>query len=487
MSKISYLSFKSAICTKNTEKENYVIEGYANVYDVIDNHNEIIKSEAFEPLDDTGNIKFLWQHMPDKPIGKILNLSSDDKGLFMKAELDCTLNQGVEAASMIESGIIDGLSIGFEVLEHSYEDSIRIITKAKLWEVSVVTFPANKYSIINKNEERKMVKSQILEERLDDLERIMNRPAMEHKAIDNSMKLFIKTGDVSLLETKAGLTSADDSAGHSITPAFNKRIFGALEALSPMRKLCSVERISSNVLELLIEGAKFNSGWIAESDARADTDSANITKKQIHVHELFAQPKATQRLLDDSEVNIENWLVSRLRDSFLRVENESFITGDGNGKPKGILGYPENQITRITSGDGINVTFEDLLSLIEEMPEQYLRNASFLMHRSSIMHIRKLKDDTGRFIWQPSAIAGEAETIFGIPVYSCEEMPLIGADSMPIVLADFKDAYKIVDRKDITIMRDPYTEKPFVKFYATKRIGGDVVNKEAIKILEIKK
>ena len=459
MKKISYLSFKSAICTKNTEQKNYVIEGYANVYDIIDEHNEIIKSEAFDSLDDIQNIKFLWQHMPDKPIGKILNLSSDDKGLFMKAELDCSINQAIEAASMIKSGIIDGLSIGFEVLEHSYEDSIRIITKAKLWEVSIVTFPANKYSIINKNEEKKMVKSEILEERLDNLEKIINRPVMDHKAVDNSMKLFIKTGDVSALETKADLTSANDRAGYSITPSFNKRIFGALEALSPMRKLCSVERISSNVLELLIEGERFNSGWIAESAARADTNSANITKKQIHVHELFAQPKATQRLLDDSEVNIENWLIDRLRDRFLRVENESFMTGDGNGKPKGILNYPADQINRIQSGDGDNVSFEDLLSLMEAMPEQYLRNSSFLMHRSSIMHIRKLKDDTGRFIWQPSAVSGEPETIFGIPVYSCEEMPSIANGTMPIVLADFSQAYKIVDRKDITIMRDPYIVK----------------------------
>jgi HK97 family phage major capsid protein len=202
------------------------------------------------------------------------------------------------------------------------------------------------------------------------------------------------------------------------------------------------------------------------------------------VHEIYAQPKATQKLLDDSFVNIEEWISSQLVQAFSRSENHAFINGDGVNKPKGILSYgPE--IQRIESEEDDFVTFNDLLNLINSLDDDFQKNASFLMNRRTLATIQKIQDRDGRFIWQPSMSDKAPSTLLGVPVICCSDMPIIEAGKSVVALADFKQAYKIVDRHGISIMKDPYTEKPFTKFYATKRVGGDVVNYNAIKLLSI--
>lgn len=456
----------------------YKIKGYANVYNITDNHNDIIIKGAFENLNSTENIKLLWQHMTDKPIGKIIEIKQDDYGLFVVAEINLNLTLGKEIANLIESGAINGLSIGFSVEKsHINEQSIRVITKAKLWEISIVTFPANEHAQIIKNYGENFMENS----NKTKIDNIYNYEFSEENMF--SIKNYLRQGDTSIFESKS-LSSENDSAGYTIPSEFRKKILSEITSSSIMRKLASVETISSNMLELLITEDRFNSGWVNETNQRDVTDNAKIVKKQIHVHELYAQPKATQRLLDDNEVNIENWLIEHLKEEFLETENNSFINGDGENKPKGILSYPNEQIKQIAATNQGQIIFEDLLKLMSELPEKYLKNASFLMHRSTLAHLRTLKDNNGRFIWQPQ-MGDYCENIFGIKIFTSDEMPKMEENSLAIILADFKSAYKIVDRKNIKIMRDPYTEKPFVKFYATKRVGGDVVNFNAIRILKI--
>ena len=195
------------------------------------------------------------------------------------------------------------------------------------------------------------------------------------------------------------------------------------------------------------------------------------------MHELYAQPKATQKLIDDAAIDINSWLVERLVDSFIKAENEAFIIGDGDKKPFGILTNAD--VKKVDTG--AVVTAEILLELINELDEEYIANASFLMNRSTLASIQSLKDETGRFIWQQSLSEPLKQTIFGIPVFCSSYMPNVGENNLAIAIGDFKTAYKIVDRANIGVMRDPYTEKPFVKFYAVKRVGGDVVMPSALK------
>ncbi len=295
---------------------------------------------------------------------------------------------------------------------------------------------------------------------------------------------YIRKGEIEDLEVKS-LSSSNEEGGYLLTPSLYNKIVSGMIAKSPMRRLASVETISTNALDVVIENGEFSCGWTLDSEERVDTDTPKLQQKKILVHELYAQPKATQRLLDDSAINVEQWISEKLQDSFVRAENKSFINGDGVKQPFGILSNKD--IKFIESEDHETISIEDILNLINSLDENYLPGATFLMNRSTLSEIQKLQDSNGRFIWQPAISDSIPETLFGIPVVCSSEMPTITEDAFAIALADFKLAYKIVDRSNISIMRDPYTSKPFVKFYSVKRVGGDLIDTNAIKLLKISK
>lgn len=286
-------------------------------------------------------------------------------------------------------------------------------------------------------------------------------------------------------ERKSFNSDQESGGSYLIESEKYKKIIDLIMLKSPIRQLASNDVISSNVLELVTYGGRLESGWVAEEEHRAETETYNMIQKRITVHELYAQPKATARLLNDSFINVEEWLRSKLVENFAKMENAAFVRGDGLNKPKGFLTYDDTIIERLNVADSDKVNPSDLLNLINSLDEEYLGNAHFLMHRKTLSEIQKMKDNSGRFVWQASISEKFKDTIFGVPVVCTDDMPVMGENTLPVVLADFKEAYKIVDRQGINIMKDPFTEKPFVKFYATKRVGGDVVNYNAIKILKM--
>jgi HK97 family phage major capsid protein len=475
-----------------SEQDFFEVKGYASVFNVIDNYNDIILPGAFKQiLDAPEKIKFLWQHDHKNPIGKIKRLYEDQKGLFMEALIDMRLMQGKDAALLIKEGAIDGLSIGFTISKFKFsKDNIREIEDLKLWEISIVTFPANSMANITNSNNKKgdfMEEQRIenMERKLLEMEKFIARPALieQSNLEDDSFSKYLKSGTIDM-ELKS-LSSLDNtSGGYTVLPALYRDIIGAIKPKSPMRNLASLENISTNSLDIIIEKEHFASAWVMEGAERRETDHSKLLQKRINVHELYAQPKATQKLLDDAEINIQSWIIERLADSFARAENNAFILGDGDNKPHGILSYPGNEIERMDASEEGVLKIDDLLNLINMLDESYLSNAHFLMHRSAILEVQKLKDANGRFLWQSSLAQNVPDTLLGIPVISVSDMPRIGRGELSIALGDFKECYKIVDRSDISIMRDPFTEKPFVKFYSVKRVGGDIVNNNAIKLLK---
>ena len=345
---------------------------------------------------------------------------------------------------------------------------------------SIINEISNNVKSVLDKEENKNIKINNLEKQLNKMQNYITRPGTysdiheieETKSFEN----FIRKGDLSDLVTKSMQGNAEEG-GVLITPSLNRKIITSMNAKSIMRSLSSVEKISSKTLDILFEDENFSSGWVSETDNRPVTGNSKIRKKSISVHDIYAQPKASQSLIDDAEINIENWLSERISNSFTKLENEAFFTGDGQGKPKGLL--LNEDISKINMGS--NISTDNLLELINSLDEEFLGSASFLMNRKTLSVIQNLKDNNGRFIWNQSLSDPLQQTIFGIPVSISSSMPDINTDSLSIALGDFKAGYKIVDRSNINIMRDPYTEKPFVKFYAVKRVGGDVINPSAIK------
>lgn len=318
-----------------------------------------------------------------------------------------------------------------------------------------------------------------LEEKMQNIERYLAKSddyENHSKIIENNMDGFLRKGIMDGVEFKS-LSSDDAEAGVIITPTLNKKILSFMHHKSPMRNLASIETISTSAVDYIIEEGDFAAGWVGETEERKETKTAQLVRKRINVHEMYAQPKATQKLLDDAEINVETWLAERIADSFVKTESDAFIQGDGNRKPMGLLKC--DKIKAMNAGG--EVTVDMLMALLNELPEQYVANATFIMNRMTLSRIQALKDKMDRFVWQQSLTDPLKQTILGIPVVCVSEMPNVESNKLAIALGDFKNAYKVIDRSNISIMRDPYTEKPFVKFYAVKRVGGDVINPDAVR------
>lgn len=475
---------KGVSCTTfmiKSETPNTIIEGYASIFNINDSDNDIIAPGAFKSSLNS-SVKLLWQHDHTKPIGIITKMQEDATGLRIEAEINNKTTDGMNASALLRQRAVTGLSIGFNILESDYnQKSQRVISALDLKEISIVTFPANDMANV---EEVKSLnnKQQNKEEKMNNVEKMINQ--MQNTDENNNLvkaeiNKFIRTGEIDSLNTKS-FSSHPDEAGAVVNNELSKKIIDAVYAQSVMRRIASVERISSKSLDIILEDGNFDAGWVAETAARNVTDTPKLSKKTITAHELYAQPKATRALISDAEIDIQQWLIARIADSFANMEDQAFFTGDGNNKPSGLLS--NNYIKKIDGAD--KVTVEPMLEAINDIAEQYRSNLCFVMNRNTLSAIQGLRDDTGRFIWQHSLSDPMTQTIFGVPVYVSSFMPDVGTDNLSIAVGNFKSAYKIVDRSDIGIMYDPYTDKPFIRYYAVKRVGGDVVDINAVRLIK---
>jgi HK97 family phage major capsid protein len=307
---------------------------------------------------------------------------------------------------------------------------------------------------------------------------------------------FLRKGDeiIGADEKKALSVGTDPDGGYVVHPDMSGQIVTKVFETSPMRAYASIQVISTDALEGLFDLEEASSGWVGETDARSETGTPQLGKWRIPVHELYAKPKATQKILDDAEINLETWLAQKVAEKFARDEAAAFVAGNGVNKPRGFLSYADGTtlpgtIERINTG--ANGAFaaapsggDALIDALYGLKAQYRANATWFMNRATTKLARKLKDSDGAYLWSPGIAAGQPATLLGYPVAAFEDMPDPATGSLSIAVGDMRSAYQIVDRVGIRTLRDPYSAKPYVEFYTTKRVGGDVVNFEAIKLIE---
>lgn len=312
-------------------------------------------------------------------------------------------------------------------------------------------------------------------------------------ALDAHMR---KGGAISTDEQKALSVGSNPDGGYLVHPDMSGRIIKAVYESSPMRQFANIKTISTDALTGLHDLDEAGAGWIGETDDRTETTTPKTGEWRIPVHELYAEPRATQKMLDDSVVDIEAWLAEKVADRFSRRENDAFFNGDGAKKPRGILTYGAgtpsasafNVIEQVVSGK--SGAFADtnpadsLINLVFALKNAYRERAVFMMRRSTLAEVRKLKDGNGQYLWQPDFTQKQNGQLLGYAVAEAEDMPQLAANSLSIAFGNFDAGYQIVDRVGLRILRDNYTAKPYVKFYTTKRVGGDVVNFEAIKLMK---
>ncbi len=348
------------------------------------------------------------------------------------------------------------------------------------------------------------------EERLTMLDRKMMtyaRPALSaHADLDVPHKkafgAYLRSGDDDglrglVLEGKAMSTAVAADGGYLVDPQTADTIRSMLVATSSLRSIANVVQIDATSFDVLIDRSEVGSGWATEAAATTETATPIIERISIMLHELSAMPKASQRLLDDSAFDVEGWLAGKIATRFIRAEASAFINGDGIDKPKGILlptkvanaSWTWGNIGYIPTGAAADFASTDsvdcIINLIYALGADYRANASFIMNSKTAGAVRKMKDADGRFMWSDGLAAAEPARLMGYPVLVCEDMPDVAANAYAMAFGDFASAYTIAERPDLRILRDPFSAKPNVLFYASKRVGGDVTDYAAIKLLKV--
>ncbi|CAN5339699.1 phage major capsid protein [soil metagenome] len=344
-----------------------------------------------------------------------------------------------------------------------------------------------------------------IEAALQSRERAARRPALggvvsdapqadERKAAFDG---YLRTGLSAGLETKGLSEGISSSGGYVVTAELEQLIDRRLAQTSPMRGIATVRTIGSGVFAKPVSIAGVTASWVAETAARPETTAPTLDLLSFPAADLYASPAATQALLDDSQVNLDQWLADEVNDAFAAQETAAFVAGDGSGKPKGFLSYTQvadasqawGQIGTI--GTGVSGGFpasnpaDKLLDLIYAPRASVRPNGRFVINRRTLSAVRKFKDGQGDYVLRPGTQPGQSPSIFGYPVTEMETMPDIAAGSTPIAFGDFNAGYLIVDRAGVRVLRDPYSAKPYVLFYTLKRVGGGVQNFDAIKLLKM--
>jgi HK97 family phage major capsid protein len=336
----------------------------------------------------------------------------------------------------------------------------------------------------------------------------VDQNAAEHKAAFMS---FVRKGNEAGLEAiqrKALAVNDDTAGGYMVHADLTGRIIKHVFETSPVLAYANVQTISTDRLEGIMDINQATSGgWVSEAGTRSTTATPAIGRWDIPVHEQSAMPAATQKLLDDAAWDAEGWLADKIADKFSRDENYAFVLGTGVGQPHGFLsadrtivadsGVTDDSFQSAkkigyvptgTSGDfGTSSGNGDcLVDTVQALKAEYRARpgCAWAMNRSTFAKVRKLKDQYGRYLWEPSFTAGMPAMLLGFPVAEFNDMAVAAANSYSIAFANWKEAYQIVDHQGIRVMRDPYSSKPYVLFYSTKRTGGDLLNFEAIKVVK---
>ncbi|WP_159990821.1 phage major capsid protein [Pelistega ratti] len=301
----------------------------------------------------------------------------------------------------------------------------------------------------------------------------------------------LRSGEINAALNKG----AAEDGGYLVPTEWDRTLEKRLLILSPMRSLAKVQTTSKPSFTRLFTEHGMSSGWVGETDARPETTTGKFKPFTYNTGEIYVNPSATQQMLDDSEINLESWLLGEIDNEIALQEGKAFLTGDGVNKPTGLLTYiegnanaskhPYGAIKVVKSGNANEITADALIDLVYALPATYASNAGFVMNRNTLATLRKLKDGQGNYLWQPSLVAGQPSTLLGYKVTELVDMPDVAANTTPVLFGDLAQGYMVLDRVGVRVLRDPYTNKPFVSFYTTKRVGGGLLNPDTMKVLKV--
>lgn len=321
------------------------------------------------------------------------------------------------------------------------------------------------------------------------------KAASEHKA---AFMQFVRKGveaGLGDLQAKALQIGVESDGGFAVPEELDRSIIELLRDTSPMRQVCNQITVGTPDYKRLVNLGGNGAGWVGETDARPATNTPTLGNISAFMGEIYANPQATQTSLDDMFFDAEGWLSSEVGRDFSEKEGNAFLLGDGVNKPKGLLAYPLlttaddvrafGSLQKLITGTAGSLNGDNLIDLIHALKAGYRANGTWMMGNLTVAYVRKLKDSEGNYLWRPGLEAGAPSVLLGYGITENEDMPDVAADANAIAFGDFKRAYTVVDRIGTRVLRDPYTNKPYVGFYTTKRVGGMLVDSQAVKILTL--
>lgn len=404
---------------------------------------------------------------------------------------------GIELRQHQETGLTAALEQQFEEHLRVFED-FKAVNDERLREIT----PQKGADPLT---EQKLMR---IENRLDEMTRNLLRAQRPHLGQDlpqgpneqkSAFDTYIrkgKTDGFDSLEIKGLSVGSEADGGFIVHPEMDEQLHTSLKAESPIRSIASVMTISTAVYKRPFSISGPGTGWVAETAERPATSTPQIAELSFPAMELYAMPVTTKQLLDDAIIDVESWLVQELADAFSAQETEAFISGSGSASPRGILSYPQQvsstpafgsvgtSLTGTAGGFDAKNGADSLIELVHALPARYRKNGGFLMNRMTLSAVRRLKTGDGSYLFQTSIADGFRMSLMGFPITECDEMPVISAGSNSIAFGDFRRAYLIVDRQGVQILRDPYSAKPYILFYATKRVGGGISDFNALRLLK---
>lgn len=312
---------------------------------------------------------------------------------------------------------------------------------------------------------------------------------------------FVRKGEDSAelkdLMRKAWSIGTPADGGYALPEELDRTIEKMLRDVSPVRSVANVVQVGTSDYKKLVNVNGIASGWVGETAARPATNTSQFAEVAPPMGEVYANPQVTQHSLDDMFFNVEQELQDQLMEEFAVAEGAAFVSGNGTNKPKGFLTYTtaatadssrafgtiEHVATGVAGDFAASNKADILFTLVSKLKQGYRAGSVWMMNKGLLFEILKFKDTSGQYLWQPSLQAsGISLNLLGFPVVEAEDMPAKAADALPIAFGNFRRTYTVVDRMGIRMLRDPYSNKPYVGFYTTKRVGGAVVNSEAIKV-----
>jgi HK97 family phage major capsid protein len=365
---------------------------------------------------------------------------------------------------------------------------------------------AASFDIVSRQDETeaavKVLRSDVdeVKARLDRVSRAAARPLLtgirDSAEVKGFVDGYLRSGPLAQVKSISGAVPAD--GGYAVPQEIDALIASQLKDISPIRRLAQVVQVGSAGYRKLVATGGTASGWVGETAERPETDTPQFAEVAPPTGELYTNPAASQAMLDDAQFDLEAWLAGEIAMEFARAEGAAFINGSGTDQPLGLLESPVSLLgdaTRafgtlqyVASGDADG--FDDnpdekLIDLVHTLKSGHRQGASWVMNSATLAEVRKLKTTDGALLWQPGLVEGQPDRLLGYPVVEAEDMPDIAEDAFPIAFGNFKAGYLIAERSATTILRDPFTNKPFVHFYAVKRVGGQVLDSAAIKLLKI--